>query len=290
MFLHLKPFIRFLSKTLPISPHPFPSGGWSNLWTTPYRPPSARTLQLSLLLSLTMHHHHLSRHRYHHHCHYHYQLPTARPLLLSLLLLPLLLLLPKLLDASCRYQLLWYLLMVMIMVMAMMMMMRVMVITIPPKYWIKLLIITRNFKGYHYPPHLHRHHCCPHFWEELNKLLLLIVRAGTVADLDGHVSPLQRQFRSFSPSNWTPLFPTMNFIVQVFARKCHLLGLARPGFGLGKERGRGGGENLEELVWFLPGCWKYAAASTNQLALLPILTNQRPGLSMWAVLETSGLL
>ena len=123
-----------------------------------------------------------------------------------------------------------------------------------------------------YFPHLHHH-----LGEEFDKILLLIIRAGTVSDLDGHVSPLQRQLGSFSPSHRAPLFLPMDFILQVFARKCHLLGLVTPSFGLGKERGRGA-ENLEELVWFLPG-WQYAA-STNQVAPLPISTNQSPGLAM----------
>ena len=47
--------------------------------------------------------------------------------------------------------------------------------------------------------------------------------------------------------------------------------------GLAKERGRGG-ENLEELVWFLPAC-KYAA-SANQLAPLPSWTNGGPDFAM----------
>ena len=93
-----------------------------------------------------------------------------------------------------------------------------------------------------------------HLWKELNKFLLLIIRPGTVADLDGHVSPLQRQLGSFSPSQRACLFSRVSFLLQVLPRKCHCGFLAAPGFGLVKERGRGGGENLEELVWFLPGC------------------------------------
>ena len=122
-------------------------------------------------------------------------------------------------------------------------------------------------------PHLHCHH---HLWKEFDKILLLIVRAGTVSDLDGHVSPLQRQLGSFSPSNRTPLFLPMDFVLQVFARKCHLLGLVTPGFGLGKERGRGG-ENLEELVRFLPGCnTRHRPISLHRCQFRPIRVQVSP--------------
>ena len=39
-----------------------------------------------------------------------------------------------------------------------------------------------------------------HLWKELNKFLLIIIGPGTIADLNGNVSPLQRQLRSFSSS------------------------------------------------------------------------------------------
>ena len=60
-----------------------------------------------------------------------------------------------------------------------------------------------------------------HLWKELNKFLLIIIGPGTIADLNGNVSPLQRQLRSFSSSEWARLFLWMRFLFQLFARKCH---------------------------------------------------------------------
>ena len=61
----------------------------------------------------------------------------------------------------------------------------------------------------------------PHLWKELDKVLFIFLRPRTISDLDGNVSPLQRQLGSFSQTERTCFLVRGTFFFQVLARESH---------------------------------------------------------------------